>query len=1521
MADHQLGPPTKKPRINSPSLNTPSDNTEFNFGNLNFDGLVNELPDDLDVQGMPNDGGQVAHNTQDSNMGALSQLLSRSTATSQTSMPMAVNSVSSVQTSRSPGMVNMMNMGMGKNHMPNSLAATLANSNKVATSSHIGMNDGLVSSASFTMSAANTGMIGGVTNSVGLKPTMGNQQMISNVAGLNMGQQMPNQMMNGPTSFPNNMAQMRGLQNNATPSTSMSMPQAGMMPNPSMSQMQGHQGMPGHPNMNMPQNQPQINRPGPATGGNTSGPRQASTDPDKSKLIQQQLVLLLHAHKCQRREEVNGDQDCKLPYCRTMKNVLQHMTTCSKGKSCDVAHCASSRQIITHWKNCTRADCPVCFSLKSADKRTPAGIGVNQNSNMTAQNSQGSNVTDPATMKRAFESLGLPYNQSTAPHNTAAHPHPQMNAMQNDANQMNKQNLPNQAQQKVLMNQGTANSMGNLMSNMQGNQGPQTIQQQSGTQLANSTAQAAAMGTAPDIVKSIPVVNRKEWHVQVNQDLRNHLVHKLVQAIFPTPDPAALRDSRMKNLVAYARKVEGDMYETANNRNEYYHLLAEKIYKIQKELEEKRIQRMRGTPNAQVGNMQGQIRPVTQNGPNNTQMGNVMFNDMNNLQQPQQPNSSVMTMPMKWPQNLRATPPPGGQIPGSAHSTMTVNAALAESQQQLDALKRQQQQGNRLMMPGAAATSTHQQLLHQQLNSQAQVVSSQQQSAIQSHLNSTMVDTMNGGNQRMGGTLASVGNSIDSTAANGGKQGPGGQQSLLQQLAGPAAATPVGHSAHMNSIARTSQLNGKGSTDLSNDNSQASNDSGKSEGGKDIGQESKNLTSLLHAASPSTVSLSTVTSSQANSTCASMSSTTSSTSLATVKSEIKTEQTIDTKQEPVSEEKMEIKTETETKMEVTSVKDENEVSSPKMEGADENSQSIKSEDKSGTGGDASNNASTGTAKLRLKKVFNPDELRQAMMPIIEKLLKQEPEALAFKNPVDPVALNIPDYFDIVKKPMDLSTIKRKLDSGQYTEPWQIVDDIWLMFSNAWLYNKKTSRVYKYASKLSEVFESEIDSVMQSLGFCCGRKHVFCPQVLCCYGKQLCTIPRDSMYYSYQNRYVYCEKCFNEIPSDEVEFSEDPTQPMRKIKKDQFEKVKNDQVDYEPFIDCSECGRKWHQICALWFESIWREGWTCDACHKALGTKRKENKFTAKKLPTTKLGTYLENRINNFIRKKDTQSGEVTIRVLSSYDKTTEVKPLMKMKFGDEVPESYPYRAKAMFAFENIDGVDVCFFGMHVQEYGSSCPAPNTRRVYISYLDSVHFFRPRNLRTAVYHEILIGYLDYAKALGYTTAHIWACPPSEGDDYIFHCHPPEQKIPKPKRLQEWYKKMLDKAIIDRVVVDYKDIFKDALDSGLSSAKELAYFEGDFWPNVIEDSIRELDQEEEEKRKREEAEAAEAEAQDVVEETIDADPANQKKGEKKGQRSKKANKSKGSARKNNRKTNLPQGTNDLTTKLYNHMEKHKE
>ncbi|CAO4371545.1 unnamed protein product [Caenorhabditis nigoni] len=85
----------------------------------------------------------------------------------------------------------------------------------------------------------------------------------------------------------------------------------------------------------------------------------------------------------------------------------------------------------------------------------------------------------------------------------------------------------------------------------------------------------------------------KEWHNTVTKNLRNHLVAKLVKAIFPDPTREELmNDSLLKDLVANARGIEREMFESANDREEYYHSVAEKIYEIQKELQEKKKSRL-----------------------------------------------------------------------------------------------------------------------------------------------------------------------------------------------------------------------------------------------------------------------------------------------------------------------------------------------------------------------------------------------------------------------------------------------------------------------------------------------------------------------------------------------------------------------------------------------------------------------------------------------------------------------------------------------------------------------------------------------------------------------------------------------------------------------------------------------------------------------------------------------------------------------------------------------------------------
>ncbi|KAH9401278.1 hypothetical protein TYRP_002874 [Tyrophagus putrescentiae] len=82
-----------------------------------------------------------------------------------------------------------------------------------------------------------------------------------------------------------------------------------------------------------------------------------------------------------------------------------------------------------------------------------------------------------------------------------------------------------------------------------------------------------------------------DWRNEVDADLRWDLVQKLTHAIFPSSDQMDPQDSRRINLFTYTRKLESDMYNQANSREEYNYKLAKKLHAICTELQLKRHQR------------------------------------------------------------------------------------------------------------------------------------------------------------------------------------------------------------------------------------------------------------------------------------------------------------------------------------------------------------------------------------------------------------------------------------------------------------------------------------------------------------------------------------------------------------------------------------------------------------------------------------------------------------------------------------------------------------------------------------------------------------------------------------------------------------------------------------------------------------------------------------------------------------------------------------------------------------------
>ena len=512
----------------------------------------------------------------------------------------------------------------------------------------------------------------------------------------------------------------------------------------------------------------------------------------------------------------------------------------------------------------------------------------------------------------------------------------------------------------------------------------------------------------------------------------------------------------------------------------------------------------------------------------------------------------------------------------------------------------------------------------------------------------------------------------------------------------------------------------------------------------------------------------------------------------------------------------------------------------------------------------------------------PAKLKIKCLEVL-KGLQLHPHGWVFNSPVDPVELGLHDYFEVIRNPMDLGTIKKKLENGCYHSSLEDFEaDVNLTFDNAMLYNPEGSVVNNMAKEMLEKFKDDFGKLLKQLqeeedekrkkgdacSLCGSEKLNFEPPIFYCNGITCSSkrIRRNSYYYvGGKNKYHWCHQCYGELKENQSIQMPDCT-----IKKETLQKKKNDEVREESWVHCDRCNRWIHQICGLFNtreNKDTRSEYVCPRCTvderkksgKSEGTSRMP---MAEDLQRTKLSEYLEAHVSKKVeeyydiaakekaeaesisfeeaRKVVSSGGAITIRQTTSMDRKLEVRERMKSRYAfKNYPSEFTFRCKCIIVFQNLDGVDVILFGLYVYEHDEKNPPPNKNLVYISYLDSVHFMRPRKMRTFVYHEILLAYLDYVRRKGFATAHIWACPPLKGDDYILYAKPEDQKTPRDDRLRQWYFDMLEEAQRRGLVGKVTNMYDLYFANTKFDATVVPYLDGDYFPAEVENIIKTMEE----------------------------------------------------------------------------------
>lgn len=143
--------------------------------------------------------------------------------------------------------------------------------------------------------------------------------------------------------------------------------------------------------------------------------------------------------------------------------------------------------------------------------------------------------------------------------------------------------------------------------------------------------------------------------------------------------------------------------------------------------------------------------------------------------------------------------------------------------------------------------------------------------------------------------------------------------------------------------------------------------------------------------------------------------------------------------------------------------------------------SKESESKEGKGSKEETQKQRRTSNKKID--LSPKMITEKCTPVLQELMDDQ-FGWVFREAVDPVALGLPDYFDVVKTPMHLELVKKKLESSVYSDMELFARDTRLVFENAILYNGESSEVGELAQSMLNSFKVSYDALVQDIESSC-----------------------------------------------------------------------------------------------------------------------------------------------------------------------------------------------------------------------------------------------------------------------------------------------------------------------------------------------------------------------------------------------------------------------------------------------------